>query len=113
MIPAGSVLKMEAAEFDTHDEHQADVRGVYEVVEPGAVDLHITVEAKAALPAYQLYMSSYFNWAYQPYVYAHRGLAYQNGRQPGFMRVAETARECLNCGNIGTAEVSLVPPPTT
>jgi len=71
------------------DWHHAEVRAVYEVSDPAAIDLHVTVRAMADFPYYNLYLSSYFNRPYDPFVYVHRAMEHESIKAPGFLHVEE------------------------
>lgn len=49
--------------------HAAQLVARYEVRPPGAVDLVVTVKSSGTYPAYEVFLSSYFDTALQPRVY--------------------------------------------
>jgi hypothetical protein len=51
------------------DSHQGEVAARYEVREPNAVDLTVTVRLLGTYPGYEVFVSSYFDKALQPHVY--------------------------------------------
>ena len=51
------------------DNHKAEMTARYEVVEPNAVDLSITVKSNWPYPAYEVFLSNYFDLSLRPYVY--------------------------------------------
>jgi len=50
-------------------EHNAELTAVYRLVEPNAVDLTVTVRSNWPYPAYELFLSNYFDPVMQPHVY--------------------------------------------
>ncbi len=51
------------------DAHQGEVTARYEVREPNAIDLTVTVRSQGTYPGYELFVSSYFDKALEPRVY--------------------------------------------
>jgi len=51
------------------DGHKAEITARYEVPEPNAVDVTVTVRSQGAYRGYELFMSSYFDPTLRPYVY--------------------------------------------
>jgi hypothetical protein len=51
------------------DTHQGQLTARYEVCEPDAVDLTVTVRSLGTYPGYELFVSSYFDKALRPHVY--------------------------------------------
>lgn len=90
------------------DSHKGEVTARYEVREPNAVDVTVTVRSQGAYRGYELFMSSYFDKALRPHVY----LASGGGKEPQwvlptvndvfrgtvlvFPRDAHSARPCLD-----------------
>jgi hypothetical protein len=90
------------------DGHKAEVLARYEVPEPNAVDMTVTVRSQGAYRGYELFMSSYFDKVLRPHLYLK-----SRGRQPPewvlpaasdvfrgtvlvFPRDAHAARPCLD-----------------
>jgi hypothetical protein len=51
------------------DNHRAELTARYQVREPNVIDLTVTVRSRWPYPAYELFLSNYFDPAMQPYVY--------------------------------------------
>lgn len=51
------------------DSHQAALTARYEVVEPNAIDLTLTVQSQGTYSGYEVFMPNYFNKAFRPYIY--------------------------------------------
>jgi hypothetical protein len=51
------------------DAHQGEITARYEVREPNAVDLTVTIRSKGAYSGYELFMSSYFDKLLRPHVF--------------------------------------------
>ncbi len=49
--------------------HRGEIAARYEVREPNAVDLTVTLRSQGTYPAYELFLSSYFDKSFQPHVY--------------------------------------------
>ncbi|NUQ66388.1 MAG: hypothetical protein HUU20_28325 [Pirellulales bacterium] len=49
--------------------HLGDITARYEVHAPNAVDLIVTLRSQGAYPAYELFLSNYFDKIFQPHVY--------------------------------------------
>ena len=65
------------------DGHKAEITARYEVVEPNAVEVTVTVRSKGAYRGYELFMSNYFDKTLRPRVYLHsRGYAQAPGKNP-------------------------------
>src|SRR5439155_23562978 len=62
--PTGVEIKWAATEA-----HQAEITARYEVREPNAVDVTVTVRALGTYPGYEVFMSSYFDSVLEPHVY--------------------------------------------
>lgn len=62
--PAGVEVKWTATET-----HQGEITARYEVVSSNAIDVTVTVESRATYAGYELFLSSYFDKAFQPHVY--------------------------------------------
>ena len=66
-------ITSEGNAIDVHwaptDDHKAEMTARYEVVEPNAVDLSITVKSNWPYPAYEVFLSNYFDLSLRPYVY--------------------------------------------
>jgi len=90
------------------DSHQAEITARYEVSQPDAVDLTVTVRSQGAYRAYELFMSSYFDKVMRPHV-----SLWSRGRKeaqlvlptvndlfrntlPVFPRDAHAARHCID-----------------
>jgi hypothetical protein len=90
--------------------HKAEITARYEVIEPAAVDLTVTVRSQGTYPAYEVFVPSYFDKKLRPHVYLH---AARGGSQPPdlvlpmvsdvyrgtllvFPRDAHAARHCLD-----------------
>lgn len=56
-------------EWAATDSHQATLTARYEVVEPSAIDLTLTVRSRGTYPGYEVFMPSYFDKAFRPHVY--------------------------------------------
>lgn len=88
--------------------HRGEVTARYEVRSPGAIDLTVTLHSQGTYPAYELFLSSYFDKSLQPHVYlkardpklAELVLPEVNDVFRGtvlvFPRDAHTARHCLD-----------------
>ena len=50
-------------------DHRAELTARYEVKEPNIVDLTVSVRSEWPYPAYEVFLSNYFDPAFQPYVY--------------------------------------------
>jgi len=90
------------------DGHKAQITARYEVPEPNAVDVTVTVRSQGAYRGYELFMSSYFDKTLRPYVY----LKSRGGQEPElvlpmasdvfrgtvlvFPRDAHAARRCVD-----------------
>jgi hypothetical protein len=90
------------------DSHKGEVTARYEVHQPNAVDVTVTVRSQGTYRGYELFMSSYFDKALRPHVC----LASGGGREPQwvlptvsdafrgtvlvFPRDAHSARPCLD-----------------
>ncbi len=55
------------------ESHKAELTARYEVVEPNAVDVTVTVRSEAAYSGYELFMSSYFDKVLRPHVHLEPG----------------------------------------
>ncbi|MDP6468285.1 MAG: hypothetical protein QF918_11130 [Pirellulaceae bacterium] len=51
------------------ESHNAQITARYEVVQPNAVDVTVTVQSQGAYRGYELFMSSYFDKLLRPHVY--------------------------------------------
>ena len=51
------------------DTHHGEVTARYEVRPPNAVDLTVTVRSEGTYPAYEVFLSNYFDKTLRPYVY--------------------------------------------
>ncbi|MBI2950544.1 hypothetical protein HYY27_00545 [bacterium] len=51
------------------DNHRAELIARYQPREPNIVDLSVTVRSQWPYPAYEVFLSNYFDPAFQPYVY--------------------------------------------
>ncbi|MCS7187424.1 MAG: hypothetical protein RMK89_10795 [Armatimonadota bacterium] len=51
------------------NEHKAELTAIYQIKEPNIVDLTITVKAHWIYPAYELFLSNYFDPSMRPHVY--------------------------------------------
>jgi hypothetical protein len=51
------------------ESHQGEIAARYEVREPNAIDLTVTVRSMGTYPGYEVFVSSYFDKALQPNVY--------------------------------------------
>src|SRR5262245_52815421 len=49
--------------------HQGEITARYEVREPNAIDVTVTVRAQGTYPGYEVFMSSYFDSVLEPHVY--------------------------------------------
>jgi hypothetical protein len=49
--------------------HRAELVARYRIVPPAAVDLAVTVRPQGSYPAYELFLSSYFDRRFRPHVY--------------------------------------------
>ncbi len=95
-------------EWAATQSHQAALTARYEVVEPSAIDLTLTVRSRGTYPGYEVFMPSYFDKAFRPHVYL-----WTRGRQEAqlvlprvndvfrgtvlvFPRDAHAARRCLD-----------------
>lgn len=75
--------------MESSDWHQAELRVIYQVVEPSTIDLKVHLKSHASYSYYQIYLSSYFSRGYNPYIYLNRGVKYKDGREPGFVHLEE------------------------
>jgi len=57
------------AHWAPSDGHKAELTARYEVPEPNAVDVTVTVRSRGSYRAYELFMSSYFDKVLRPHVY--------------------------------------------
>lgn len=55
--------------WDPTDDHKAELIARYEIKEPNIIDLNITVRSNWPYPAYEVFLSNYFDPSMQPYVY--------------------------------------------
>jgi len=90
--------------------HKAEITARYEVIDPAALDVTVTVRSQGTYPAYELFMPSYFDKALRPHVYLQ--VARGRGKPPElvlpvvndvfrgtmlvFPRDAHAARHCLD-----------------
>ncbi len=51
------------------DEHKAELTARYQFREPNIIDLTVTVRSEWVYPAYEVFLSNYFDPAMRPYVY--------------------------------------------
>lgn len=51
------------------DSHQGELTARYEVVEPNAVDLTLTIRSKGTYSAYEVFMPNYFDKVFRPHIY--------------------------------------------
>ena len=51
------------------DTHQGDITARYEIVEPNAIDLTVTVRSQGSYSGYEIFLSSYFDKILKPQVY--------------------------------------------
>ena len=56
-------------EWPATETHHAKITARYEVPEPNAVDVTVTVQSQGAYRGYELFMSSYFDKVMRPYVH--------------------------------------------
>ncbi|NLX94587.1 MAG: hypothetical protein GXY83_00270 [Rhodopirellula sp.] len=49
--------------------HRGEITARYEVHQPNAVDLTVTLRSQGTYPAYELFLSNYFDKTFQPHVY--------------------------------------------
>lgn len=49
--------------------HRGEITARYEVSQPNAVDLTVTLRSQGTYPAYELFLSSYFDKIFEPHVY--------------------------------------------
>lgn len=63
--PNGMILRWQATAA-----HPAELVAEYHVVGPGTVDVHLTSTTNEALSAYEVYLSSYFDFSMDPYIVA-------------------------------------------
>ncbi len=57
------------AKWNSTEAHLGSLVARYEVIEPNAVDLTLTVKSKGTYQAYEVFMSNYFDKSFRPYVY--------------------------------------------
>jgi hypothetical protein len=62
--PSSVLIKWAATEM-----HQGEITARYEVIEPNAIDVTITVRSLGTYPGYEVFMSSYFDGGVEPHVY--------------------------------------------
>lgn len=51
------------------DAHQAEITARYEVIDPNAVELTVTVRARGTYPGYEVFLPNYFDKTLRPHVY--------------------------------------------
>lgn len=51
------------------ESHQATLTARYEVIEPNAIDLTLTVQSRGTYSGYEVFMPNYFNKSFRPYIY--------------------------------------------
>ena len=94
-------------EWAATDTHQAQITARYEVPEPNAVDVTVTVRSRGTYRGYELFMSSYFDKVMRPQVYLQSRSAGPElvvptvndvfrGTVLVFPRDAHSARPCLD-----------------
>ena len=57
------------ADWAPTDGHKAEISARYEVIQPNAVDVTVTVRSKGAYRGYEVFMSNYFDKTLRPRVY--------------------------------------------
>ena len=66
-------VKAERDTLEVHwaptDDHKAQLTASYRIVEPNLIDLDVTVRSNWPYPAYEVFLSSYFDLSMRPYVY--------------------------------------------
>jgi len=62
--PSSVEIKWAATEM-----HQGEITARYEVIEPNAIDVTVTVRALGTYPGYEVFLSSYFDGVTEPHVY--------------------------------------------
>ena len=63
---AGDTLELQWAPTD---DHRAELTARYRIVEPNLIDLDVTVRSDWPYPAYEVFLSNYFDLSMRPYVY--------------------------------------------
>lgn len=58
-----------AIHWPATDTHQGDITARYEIVEPHAIDLTVTVRSQGSYAGYEIFLSSYFDKLLKPQVY--------------------------------------------
>ncbi len=96
------------AKWAASESHKAELSARYEVKQPNAIDLTVTVRSQGAYRGYELFLSSYFDKAFEPHVYLwtrgrkNRDLAAPTvndvfrGAVLVFPRDAHAARRCVD-----------------
>ena len=59
--------------FEPNEEHKADLTATYHVREPNIIDLQVTVRSHWPYPAYEVFLSSYFDTSMVPHVFVAGG----------------------------------------
>ena len=59
--------------FEPNEEHKAELTATYHVKEPNIIDLAVTVRSHWPYPAYEVFLSSYFDTSMVPHVFVAGG----------------------------------------
>ncbi len=55
--------------WEANETHRAELTAVYEIAGPNLIDLTVTVRSEWPYPAYEVFLSNYFDPSMDPYVY--------------------------------------------